>query len=197
MFRRLFAFLLALTFVASCQEIVFEDDPEETSKGETGGEESGITEEEKETAITVGKLSSVADNETVTLTGYIVGYVPSGSVTATKFTAKDAVESNIVLAERPDESEPTRCVAVQLVKGTTIRSVLNLASNPNNLGRKVFITGKKAIYYKFPGLKAPTAYVWDDNPEQPDNPEPPETNDSIFSSRPTISSDAARLLEGC
>lgn len=102
----------------------------------------------------------------VWVTGYIVGYVPTGGSTTkledAKFTAEGAPYSNIVLAPTADCKDATLCVAVQLSTTTdqnkAVRTALNLGDNPGNLGAQVSIFGDVMKYCMAAGLKNTTKY---------------------------------------
>ncbi len=95
------------------------------------------------------------------LRGYIVGYANSSwNAKGVIFSAEDCnVNTNLVLADSPDETDYKFCVPVQLANnGTTLREDLNLKSHPEHLGRLIEITGKAQPYFSVPGLKSPTSY---------------------------------------
>lgn len=102
----------------------------------------------------------------VWITGYIVGYVPTGGSTTkledAKFTVEGAPYSNIVLAPTADCKDVNLCIAVQLTNTTdqnkAVRSALNLGDNPGKLGAQVSIFGDVMKYCMAPGLKNTTAY---------------------------------------
>lgn len=97
--------------------------------------------------------------DTRTVQGYIVGYVPSGSFTKSVFgDVSKAVNSNIVLADNPDDDDPDVCIPVQLPKGSDARTGLNLKDNPEALGRRVEITGTVETYCLVPGVKNVSSY---------------------------------------
>lgn len=99
------------------------------------------------------------------LRGYIVGYANSSwNANGVIFSASDCnVETNLVLADSPTETDYTYCVPVQLASnGTTVRADLNLKAHPEHLGRYIEITGKAQRYFSVPGLKTPTAYKFID-----------------------------------
>ncbi|ODA17085.1 endonuclease [Geobacillus thermoleovorans] len=111
-------------------------------------------------AVTVAE--AIARNSgTATVEGYIVGVVQSGSGASVTYSlsAPFTVETNIALADRPNETDRNKILPVQLPPGA-IREALNLKAHPENVGKKVRITGSLAAYFAVPGLKAPTAYSW-------------------------------------
>lgn len=87
--------------------------------------------------------------------GYIVGYIKGTAYANTIFGTGD-VESNIVIASIPDETDPYNIVPIQLSTGSTYaptRSALNLSLHPENLFRKVAVFGKICPYMRTAGMK--------------------------------------------
>lgn len=91
--------------------------------------------------------------------GYIVGYTQSPS-NYTKDPAKFG-DTNVAIADSPDETNPANIMPVQLPKGE-VRAAVNVKDNPENVGKKVRLTGTLDSYFSSPGLKAVTAYEFED-----------------------------------
>ena len=87
---------------------------------------------------------------------YIVGCV-SGQVydTGATFDVLSDVKTNLLIAESSTESDPSKCMPVQLPSGD-IRNGLNLADNASNLGKEVLLFGNIEAYFKVPGIKSVT-----------------------------------------
>lgn len=115
--------------------------------------------------------------------GYIVGYMPtepSTVLSATVFNAKDVnVETNIVIAATPDETNAANCIGIQLPKGD-LRTALNLKNHPENLGKILTIKGDVMKYCGGPGIKNGSAYKLDGEGGGGNTPAPP-TGEAIFS----------------
>ncbi|GEM_PF-1396502 len=99
--------------------------------------------------------------------GYIVGFIPKNkrSLTHTRFSTANAVESNIVIADSPDEIDPSQCIAIELPNSSQAnkdtRQALNLATHPENLHRQVIIFGNITHSYMGTyGLKNASAYFF-------------------------------------
>ncbi len=110
--------------------------------------------------------------------GYIVGWVEGADISAgAHFETPSSSASNILLAATPSEKDVNNCVPVQLVAKTDIRSALNLMDHPENLGKKLAISGKLEKYFGKTGLKTPTAYKLDGSGSGSgsDTPTPPVT----------------------
>lgn len=90
--------------------------------------------------------------------GYIVGFIDdSDANTGAHFSADNPSVFNILIASSPSETDASRCLAVQLPWGD-VRSALNLASNPGNIGRLVTLKGDIGKYLGTAGLRSTSAY---------------------------------------
>ncbi|MBC6976092.1 chitobiase/beta-hexosaminidase C-terminal domain-containing protein [Bacillus sp. Xin] len=87
--------------------------------------------------------------------GYIVGYTESPSK-YTKDSAKFG-DTNVAIADSPNETDPEKIMPVQLPKGD-VRTAVNVKDHPENVGKKVQLTGTLELYFSSPGLKSVTAY---------------------------------------
>lgn len=119
-----------------------------------GGSASGAT---YKSAYNVTQAKSEIGAEDVWVYGYIVG----GDLTSASVSFDEPFSSNtnIAIAGRTSVSEKESCFSVQLVKGS-IRDALNLADNPENLKRKVYLKGDIVeSYYGIPGIKNISDYV--------------------------------------
>ena len=108
----------------------------------------------------VAQVLAGATGTGVWMTGYIVGAVNGKSISDAAFTAPFSMNSNILIAATANETDVTKCVPVQLVSGTTVRSALNLMDNSGNLGKQVTIKGNLEKYFGVAGMKSPTEYNW-------------------------------------
>lgn len=111
--------------------------------------------------------------------GFIVGSIPDNIGVATlddiKFGAAGAALTNIVLAPTADCTEPSRCMAVQLMD-ESVRAALNLSANAGNLGKAVAVKGDVAVYCEAPGLRNTSEYTFGG-----DAPQPPVTGEIFVS----------------
>lgn len=106
-------------------------------------------------------ISGTAAGTGVWVTGYIVGCINSNTNPYSyEFTAPFNYGSNMLIASTPTETVLENCVPVQLSKGSTIYTALNLLDNPTNHGKQVTIQGNIENYFSQPGLKTTTAYNW-------------------------------------
>lgn len=122
----------------------------------------------------------------VCVRGYIVGYVGGTSLSRAVFgLPTDAPNTNMLLADTPDEQEISRCLVVELSKNNkdVPREALNLYDHPEHYKRAIMLEGLVREYFKTTGLRDLYYYEWcetlpddgkDDNPDDPDNPENPD-----------------------
>lgn len=98
-------------------------------------------------------------------TGYIVGCAVT---TETVFVANDATSvfeapfgsaTNILLASDPQETDYSKCIALQIPSGT-VRNSLNLSDNPANLSRLVTVHGYIDKYLGIAGMRSVDAFNW-------------------------------------
>lgn len=98
--------------------------------------------------------------------GYIVGYVNGQSfnngiifsanppAAATRADDDPQVSNtNIVLADTPDCTDPSKCIPVQLSTKLGMREALSLRDNPGHLGKQVWINGTLTPYFSVAGVK--------------------------------------------
>jgi hypothetical protein len=92
--------------------------------------------------------------------GYIVGQVKDGVTTVT--SANDVfigVSSgfnsltNVLIADSPDETDYTKCIAVNLPSGRALRTEVNLVGNPENFRKKLAVNGTLRNYFGLAGLR--------------------------------------------
>lgn len=117
-------------------------------------------------------ISGSASGTGVWVTGYIVGCINSNTDPYTyEYNAPFNYELNVLLAATPDETTLENCVPVQLSRGTTVQTELNLKDNATNHKKQVSIKGNIENYFRQPGLRSTTSYNWggtgDDSGEIP------------------------------
>ncbi|MFG6494480.1 DUF6359 domain-containing protein [Fictibacillus sp. UD] len=118
--------------------------------------------------LTVGEAIANQKQTDQTVEGYIVGTVKGGSGTSIsyQFTGPFTQETNLVIADSPNETDKAKIMPVQLP--TALRTALNLKSNPDNLGKKVQITGDLLEYFSVPGHKNAKYFTFvDGTPTEP------------------------------
>ena len=94
-----------------------------------------------------------AEQAGVFVKAYIVGWV-EGQVYASgaHFDGNSSSATNILIAESASETDPAKCMPVQLPAGA-IRTGLNLMDNPGNYKKEVLLYGDIIKYFGVPGLK--------------------------------------------
>ncbi|WP_083711310.1 DUF6359 domain-containing protein [Domibacillus epiphyticus] len=115
-------------------------------------------------AITVG--DAITNNSgTATVEGYIVGYTLSKDSYTTEHDRFQT--TNIAIADSVLETDPANIMPIQLTP--SVRPGINLVENPDNIGKKVRITGSLEAYFGEPGLKNPESVMLIDSiePEAP------------------------------
>ena len=131
--------------------------------GDNGSEEEG---DEEDSNVDVSGAMSVekalayysdGDKKTATVIGYIVGSVngTSNPKKNAEFKADVTKDTNLLLADSPDETDADKCLVVQL--STNVRAGLKVADNYKKL---VSITGSIEKYFGVAGLKSPTDYEY-------------------------------------
>ncbi|WP_052307755.1 DUF6359 domain-containing protein [Bacillus timonensis] len=125
----------------------------------------------EENVITVAE--AIANNSgSATVEGYVVGY--ANGVKSYDFEAPFRDDTNLLLADASTENEVSKILTVQVTKN--FRSEFGLFTNPNNIGKKIRITGNLEPYFSVSGLKNPTAIEFTDGSSEPEpEPVPQET----------------------
>ncbi len=106
--------------------------------------------------------------------GYIVGTVNTSEETGyilkdetADFTVPTSVNSNLMLAATPDEKDWRNCITIQI--SGKVRDALNLAGNPDNLGKEVCILGSLGEkYFGAYALKNSSDFKWGKEGVEPD-----------------------------
>lgn len=100
--------------------------------------------------------------------GYIVGTIDGQVYTdGCRFSGSAESKTNLLLADKADETDPANCMPIQLPSGA-VRNALNLVDNPGNYLKEVKLTGSLEKYFGVPGLKTVTKYeIEGETPEEP------------------------------
>ena len=102
--------------------------------------------------------------------GYIVGCIPQNYRKISRMVFAPAnVETNIVIADSPDETDYNECIAIQLSTSTSnqqeARAALNLAYHPENIGVFIIVHGTITSYMGTLGMKnVSIATIGEDSP---------------------------------
>ncbi len=159
----LFAALAALAIFSSCendQVLPPVPTPEGGPVG-TGTWDNPMTAYQARICATNSNLANVW------VKGYIVGTVNTeiGTVltaASADFEAPAQVNTNLLIATSPDETDWEKCATVQLPSGA-VRNALNLVSNPGNLHKLVCLQGTTGSNYcGVGGVRSVIAYTFDE-----------------------------------
>ncbi len=91
------------------------------------------------------------------VTGYIVGSVKAGvndvqSNSDVIFGADAEMDNNILIAASADETDWSKCLAVELPQGSAFRASVNLVDNPGVLKKAILVNGNLATFLGMPGI---------------------------------------------
>lgn len=115
--------------------------------------------DDSDNALSVSEARSRAGETGVWVCGFIVGGDLTSSDSGISFEAPFSSSTNIAIASRSNVSSKSSCLSVQLPSGA-MREALNLASNPSNLGKKLYLKGDiVSAYYGIPGIKNISDYI--------------------------------------
>lgn len=111
----------------------------------------------KDNPYNVATAAMKQDGSTAWVQGYIVGVMETNvDPFSPNFAAPFNTESNLMIADSPEEQNKKNCIIVQLPVGD-IRTALNLKAHADNLGKPVSLQGKLTAYFSSNGLKEVTA----------------------------------------
>ena len=148
-------------FVNTMAVSVVAANPDDTTGGEEEGDDEGGSEDESN-VLTVAQLIEAYNNGTTgaaTITGYIVGTSEAGKSKFTPILGLDkASNTNIIIADDPNETDTSKCIPVQLPSGA-VRKGVNLVDNPGNLGKKITLVGEIQKYFSMAGFKNAKEYT--------------------------------------
>jgi hypothetical protein len=104
--------------------------------------------------------------------GYIVGVRETDvDPFVNNFSGPFRTNSNIILADTPDETNATRILMIQLPAGN-LRAAVNLVNNPANKGKQVKLRGNLTAYFGFPGMRETVQYWMEGMPDPDPDPLP-------------------------
>ena len=118
----------------------------------------------KDDPYNVSKFHDVSLNDTTKawVKGYIVGYL-AGSTSKARFdlTTDSVYASNILIADKTDCTNATYCIPVQVIKDSKFYKAVNLAANPDVLGKEIAIEGEFIKYFSVQGIKNVSTFILD------------------------------------
>ena len=110
--------------------------------------------------LTVAQAVANQNEEIKWVKGYIVGCVKNGVSSVS--TAADVFlgvssgwdsQTNVLIADSPEETDYHKCVAVNLPAGQPLRTEVNLVTNPENHKKTLAVKGKLRTYFGIAGLR--------------------------------------------
>ena len=157
---RLASLMLILFFAASCEPTSLSDEDE----GEQEVVDENATSDDAQQdlpadTLTVAEAQSATLDSAVVVKGYIVGYVPGTQLSSAYFSAPSAENTNILLADDVNETNPQNCLPVQLTKDSDARAFFNLIDHPERFHQYVVVKGTLAEYFKVRGVKSATSFA--------------------------------------
>ena len=145
--------------------------------GESGGDTPEPTPEVDWTkAISVADALAAAENEIISVKGYIVGCIknkPSKTSYASfaEAQAADDIEwagaaeftgtSQVFIADDPNETDGTKCILIRLNDNDVAKDLRNqaqLAGNPDRIGMVIYAQGSRWKHYSLPAVTKLSAY---------------------------------------
>lgn len=174
--------LSLLICFSACQKLELGDEENKGGNEGGGGTEKPPKDDDDENAncdtLSIMEALSLPKNKIdteVILKGYIVGYIKgTGLNSATFALPENAPNTNMLLADSPQEKLAANCLPIALPKGgsMTIREKLNLFDHPKFLHKRIVIYGAITTYFNVNGIKN----IWDYNFLHDSSPEtPPDT----------------------
>lgn len=115
----------------------------------------------KTNAYTVNDAKKQQGETTKWVKGYIVGVFETvgDKSDIPNFGPSFTIQSNILIAASPTETDANKCIPVKLTQGD-VRTALNLNANISNLGKEVLIYGDLATGFGKPAIINTSAYWW-------------------------------------
>lgn len=114
-------------------------------------------------------LNGSASGTSAYVRGYIVGFIPDKYLNEAKFELPATVQTNVLIADTPGETDYNKCTPLQLPAGS-VRSGVNLQDNPGNMGALLTVVGSIEKYFGVMGVKAITEYSIDGAGDTPVTP---------------------------
>ena len=90
---------------------------------------------------------------------WVTGYIVAACTTSANkednvdFTPPFKFSSAVLIADKPDENNVSRCASIQLKSGSAIRNTLDPETHPEIKGKRLKVFGYKTTYLGIPGIK--------------------------------------------
>ncbi len=106
-------------------------------------------------------IDEAKDGAVYWVSGYIVGFINGTSISHAVFGVPlEKANTNMLLADSPEETDVARCIAVKLEANTDYRSDLNLYDHPELYLQRITVMGLRKEYFKQPGITSLYDYRW-------------------------------------
>lgn len=153
-------YIIGVFLLAACQRIEMPTKDAGTSKGDMQHLEGDT--------LTVAAFRQAEEGTSVFLKGYVVGYIDDTSISNATFgIPKEKNNTNMLLADEIEETEPYACVPVAI--STDLRTELGLFSHPEHYRMPILVYGKVETYFRVNGIKNIVGYQWITNEEMNPN----------------------------
>lgn len=160
--------VFALRYTATTKASTWEVKNFKVAHGTATGNTPEEPEEAEEYTVAEALAAFTGAAKPAVVKGYIVGTVDGQVYTdGCRFSGTAESKTNLLLADKADETDPANCMPIQLPSGA-VRNALNLVDNPGNYLKEVKLTGSLEKYFGVPGLKTVTKYeIEGETPEEP------------------------------
>lgn len=176
---RLYAILFIFLSLTACEKLDTTTPSDADSKGQKSNTSNKSNSNGDEEVVTAYSVDDVINGEIaeayyktetslpgIWVYGYIVGYIDGTSMNAAVFGTGERA-TNLLLADTPFETDPDKCLPIQLSTSSkanqSVRTALNLSNHPENYRQKVAICGTVTTYMSTIGLKNTTDYQFLDD----------------------------------
>lgn len=138
------------------------EEPGTDPDGETGGDADANDPTGGADVWSVVQAMTLGEDEFVWVKGYIIGYAKATSRSSLTFACPtEKPNTNMFIADRPEETDRERCMAVRLTEsGTNLRSKLNLFDHPEFFRQPILIMGQTGTYFGATGIKTIYEYAF-------------------------------------
>lgn len=157
--KKILLALLLCLLLPSCERLELPDGTD--GSGQTS---AGMGDESLGDTLSVAQAQRCPNDTLILVEGYIVGYINGTSMTsgATLSLPKSSPNSNMLLADAPDETDQTQCLPVKLEDSNNygFRSALNLYDHPEKFRQKVLLLSWIGTYFRTTGVTRVYGYEW-------------------------------------
>lgn len=158
--KSLSVLLIFLLLLSGCERIELPGD--RADEGSNGS--SPILPDYDGDTLNVAQAQNCPADTLILLKGYIVGYIEGNSIKSgsTFGVPAASANSNMLLADSPNETNYLACVPVKLDNSTSygFRADLNLYDHPENYQRPIVLLGWLGAYFRTIGVTRVADFQW-------------------------------------